>query len=97
MKKQNYISITTFSEHHKVSDSFIFSLIDLQLIEIEEINAVKYIPESQLSALEKFVSLYNDLAINSEGIDVIQHLLQRIQLMKQEISLLKRRLELYES
>ena len=80
-----------------MSDSFIFSLIDLQLIEIEEINAVKYIPESQLFALEKLVNLHNDLAINSEGIDVIQHLLQRLQRMKQEISLLKRRLELYES
>jgi hypothetical protein len=52
--------------------------------------------ESQLNELEKIIRLYYELDINLEGIETVIHLLQRINDMQDEITLLKNRLRLHE-
>ncbi len=96
MENQDYIAIETICRYHEVSEGFIISLNDSDLIEITIINQVKCIPHSQLSALEKFVRLHHDLEINPQGIDVINHLMNKIDLLQEELLRLKKRLELYE-
>jgi cytochrome c peroxidase len=66
------------------------------LIEITIIKEAEYIHESQLNELEKIVRLYYEMDINLEGIETVIHLLQRINDMQNEITLLKNRLRLYE-
>ncbi|MBK6265954.1 hypothetical protein JKA74_13005 [Marivirga sp. S37H4] len=96
MEKHEYIPLETICHYHSVSDSFIFSLNEIDLIEISVIDERNCIPASQLTDLEKYVRLHRDLEINFEGIDVINHLVQRIQSMQHQMDLLEKRLELYE-
>ncbi|MGD0341843.1 MAG: chaperone modulator CbpM [Bacteroidales bacterium] len=97
MNKANLIPANEFCASHNIEISFIDSLQEAGLIEITTIKETAYIQESQLSELEKVVRLYYDLDINLEGIETVKYLLQRINNMQEEITLLKNRLRLYES
>ena len=96
MNKVNLIPANEFCASHNIEISFIESLQETGLIEITTIKETDYIQESQLYALEKIVRLYYELDINLEGIDTVIHLLQRMNDMQDEITLLKNRLRLYE-
>jgi hypothetical protein len=97
MESKEYITIETICRHHSVSDAFVLSLGDYDLIEIQKVNEVHCVPQRQLSLLEKFVRLHHDLQINPEGITAIHHLTGRIESLQEEISFLRQRLEVYES
>jgi hypothetical protein len=97
MNKVNLIPANEFCASHNIEISFIDSLQEAGMIEITTIQETEYIQESQLNELEKIVRLYYELDINLEGIDTVFHLLQRINDMQDEITLLKNRLRLYES
>jgi len=96
MNKGNMIPANEFCASHQIEISFINSLQDAGLIEITVIKETEYIHESQLNELEKIVRLYYEMDINLEGIETVIHLLQRINDMQDEITLLKNRLRLYE-
>jgi hypothetical protein len=96
MNKVNLIPANEFCASHNMEISFIESLQETGLIEITTIKETEYIQESQLYDLEKIVRLYYELDINLEGIDTVIHLLQRMNDMQDEITLLKNRLRLYE-
>jgi chaperone modulatory protein CbpM len=96
MNKGNMIPANEFCTHHKIEISFLNSLQDAGLIEITTIEETEYISETQLNELEKIVHMYYELDINLEGIETVMHLLERINNMQDEITLLKNRLRLYE-
>jgi hypothetical protein len=96
MNKGNMIPANEFCTYHNIEISFLNSLEEAGLIEITTLEETEYIPESQLYELEKIVRLYYELDINLEGIETVMHLLQRINNMQDEITLLKNRLRLYE-
>ena len=96
MDNENMISVIEFCECHHIEMSFIDSLEETGLIEIETVEETPYIQESHLYDLERIVRLYYDLDINPEGIDAIINLLKRMDEMQHEITLLKNRLRLYE-
>lgn len=96
MEKQNFISIETICKYHNVSTAFILSLGEFELIDIQVVNNEPCMLQSQLVEVEKYVRLHNDLEINSEGLSAIFHLIQRLELMQQQITQLKMRLQLYE-
>ncbi len=50
----------------------------------------------KLKDLEKFIRLHYELDINTEGIDAIAQLLNRVENMQDEITRLKNRLRFYE-
>jgi hypothetical protein len=86
MKTIKTISISQFCNHYDVPNSFIDNLIEYELIELIEKNNKKYIVENQLHHIEKLIRLHYDLAINFEGLDVINNLLQRIENLEQELN-----------
>lgn len=96
MNKGNMIPANEFCTYYNIEISFLNSLQEAGLIEITTIEETEYIPESQLYELEKIVHLYYELDINLEGIETVMHLLQRINDMQDEITLLKNKLRLYE-
>jgi hypothetical protein len=67
------------------------------LIEITTIKESAFIEADQLQKLEKFVRLYYELDINLEGIETVNYLLQRINVLQDEITLLKNKLGIYET
>ncbi|OFY44269.1 MAG: hypothetical protein A2X18_01270 [Bacteroidetes bacterium GWF2_40_14] len=97
MQTEYYITIDDFCANYNVEPSFINSLQENGLIEIERINESRLINAEQLRELEKIVSLFYDLDINLEGIETINHLLERIKEMHTEIIALRNRLRLYEA
>jgi hypothetical protein len=97
MRKEHLISAIEFCNNHEIEISFISSLNETGLIEVVTIEEAEYIDESQLVQLEKIVRFYYDLGINLEGIETINHLLDRMNSMQDEITALRNRLRLYES
>lgn len=96
MQTENLIAIDEFCVKHDVELSFITSLKQTGLIEITTIEEAWFIHVEELQQLEKFIRLYYELDINLEGIESITHLLHRINLMQDELILLRNKLGLYE-
>jgi chaperone modulatory protein CbpM len=94
---ENLIPAAEFCANQNIEFSFIRSLQETGLIEITTIEETVYIHASQLQELERILHLYFELDINLEGIETINHLLQRINYMQDEIMALKNRLRLYET
>ena len=97
MQTEYLIALDEFCVNHGIEISFISSLRQTGLIEITNVNETGFIEAGQLQQLEKFVRLYYDLGINLEGIETINHLLNRINSLQDEITELRNRLRLYES
>ena len=96
MQTEYLITVEEFCANYNIEISFISSLQQTGLIEIPDIKETGFIDPEQLPQLEKFVRLYYDLDINLEGIETVNHLLERIDSMHNEIIVLKNRLRLYE-
>ena len=96
MPQESLISLNEFCTIHHIEFSFVNSLNEFGLIEIIKVDNAEFINEEQLLTLEKMVTLHNELGINLEGIDTVNHLLQIISNMQNELSMLKNRLRFYE-
>lgn len=96
MKEAIHISITEFCKYHYIKKSFIQDLADNQLIELMYIKKQPHIHHEELPKLEKMVRLHQDLNVNLEGIDVIQQLLQKMSELREEITLLRRKLDRFD-
>jgi hypothetical protein len=96
MQTENLIAVNEFCISHNIEISFISSLQKAGLIELTIIEEAFFIDADQLQRLEKIVHFYYELDINLEGIETINHLLQRINSLQDEIIMLKNRLRLYE-
>ena len=95
MKKELF-AITTYCSLHGVDHSFITSLQDEGLISITIEDNDEYIEEEQLPDLEVYTRWHHEMGINTEGIDVIRHLVRRLREAHNELNSLKNRLKLYE-
>lgn len=91
-----FITIIDCCREHHIETSFIYSLRDAGLIEVQLLESEEVIDLEQLPALEQFIRLHYELDINTEGIDSIRYLLDKIIALKQENNYLKSRLRLYE-
>ena len=96
MATTTLISTTDFCTWHDIEHTFVRSLSDAGLIEITIIDKGEFIPETQLQRLEKMVRLHHELDINLAGIEAITHLLDRVEILHQEMRTLKNKLRLYE-
>ena len=96
MEKENLVPVDDICRHYHVEVPFINSLQEYELIEITNIEETAFIHPEQLQRLEKLVRLHYDLDVNLEGLDVINHLLQRIETMQHEMRALKNRLGMFE-
>jgi chaperone modulatory protein CbpM len=96
MQAEKLVAVDIFCANHNIDISFVSSLKQIGLIEITTIEEISFIDLTQLEQLEKIVRFYYDLDINLEGIETINHLLQRIKALQDENTLLRNRLRLYE-
>lgn len=96
MEERTTIPAQEFCNHHQIQISFIRSLHEYGLIQVQKSNENDYLPADQLPELEKMVRLHFDLHINIEGIEAIHHLLHRVEDLQRELHVLRSRLRLYE-
>lgn len=91
------IAITQYCSIHEIEADFINSLADEGLIAITVVEGDRFISEEQLQDLELYTRWYSEMGINTAGIEVIKHLLDKIRHMQMEITALRERLHLYEA
>ncbi len=96
MKKENYILVRHYCERTHIPDAFIKALNEYGLIRYKQIETEVYILDEEIPEIERFDRLYNDLGINLEGIDALNHMLRRLRNMESEMNTLRKRLRLYE-
>ncbi|WP_299002328.1 chaperone modulator CbpM [uncultured Tenacibaculum sp.] len=96
MSNKELISIQKVIVHHNLDEQFIESIESFQLIEFVVKDTDKYVYVEQLPTLEKIIRLYYDLEVNMQGIDVINNMLDRMDMMRKTIQQLENKLKLYE-
>ena len=96
MSPEELIRIEDLCQYYKVETSFIDALNEYGLIEIRTIKQKTFIEKDRISDFERMLRLHDELGINFEGIDVINHLLHRIDELQNELTAYKNRLRLYE-
>ena len=89
------IPVIDFCIHNKVEITFIQSLEDYGLVRTKTIEKNVFINIEDLSKLEKFLRLSQDLSINLEGIHAVAHLLEQLYKMEDELIVLKNELNYY--
>ena len=89
------IIVSEYCTKCHIEPSFLDSLQEGGLIDIQTQDGERYLLYSQLPDVERYSRMYYDLAINMEGIDAIHHLLERMEEMHREIHSLRSRLRLF--
>lgn len=93
----DFIVIKEYCQKSHIEPSFIISLEEGGLIDVQVIEGERYLPVSQLRELERYTHLYYDLSINIEGIDAIRHMLDRMSRLQEEVAQLRRQLQVFRS
>lgn len=96
MGAKNYIAITDFCYSHKIDESFVFSLEEYDLIQIDYVEKQPFFHQDDLPKLEKMVRLHQELNINLDGLEAIHHLLEKIEKLQEELIVLKRKVNRFE-
>lgn len=96
MQPEESISVYEFCNHQQIDVSFVHTLYNRGLIQLQEIDEKYFLLREQLPHVEKMARLHFDLDINMAGIESITHLLNRIQAMQQQITEMHNRLIFYE-
>lgn len=89
MASEELIPTKDFCIYHNIELSFIDSLENSGLIQVQSVEHTTYIHIDEMQKLEKFVRLHYDLDINVEGIETINYLLERMEELQNEILQLK--------
>ena len=93
----DFIVIKEYCQKSHIEPSFIISLEEGGLIDVQVIEGERYLPVSQLRELERYTHLDYDLSINIEGIDAIRHILDRMNRLQEEVTQLRRQLQVFRS
>jgi hypothetical protein len=96
MKQENYISVKTFCQHHGVKESFVYSMYEFELLQIDDSKEEALLSTDELPILEKMVRLHKELDINPEGVQAVYHLLQQVEGLQEEVTALKRKLDRFD-
>lgn len=91
----NLISVEDICAYHHVEINFIHSLEDFGLIRTTIKKQSVFLPVDELSKLEQYLRLAQDLEINLEGIHAVSHLLNQLQHMQEKITTLQNELNYY--
>lgn len=89
------IKIDDICAYHHIEFKFIQSLEDFGLIQTTIVKKTTCLDLDQLSKLEHYLRLRNDLDINLEGIHAVSHLLQQVSHLQEELTELKNELNYY--
>jgi len=92
-----FIPTETLCLHYKIEVSYVETLSEMGLIQIQNIENKLCIHEDEITTLEKIIRLQNDLNLNLEAIDIIFNLLNKEKALLEEINLLKNKLSIYEN
>ena len=97
MNLENLIPVAKLCSHYQVEISFFTNLNEMGLLQIKTVETIPYIESDSIFEIEKMIRMHQELAVNTEGIDVVFNLLQKIDTLQNEVTTLQNRLRLYEN
>ena len=97
MKDKELIPVEFFCTTSHVEVSLLDTLEESGLVNITVREEHRYIAVDELGRVEKLVRLHDDLGINVEGLEAIEHMLQRVETLQEEMRNLRNRLRRYEA
>ena len=89
------IIVSEYCHKCHIEPSFIELLEEGGLINVHTEGSEHYLLVSELPDVERYSRMYYDLSINIAGIDAIHHMLERIELLQQEVRSLRNELGFY--
>ncbi len=95
MTKQ-LLKITDICKIYDVENGFINEIVEYELITPVKTDSDLFIEEDELPVLEKIINLHYDLGVNLEGIEIIMNLLDKIDILNEEINKLQRIVKYFE-
>ena len=96
MGTKNLISIQQFCSQYEIPITFINALHEYELIEIIVAKNNNFLKATEIQKIEKMMRMYYDLDINIEGIHVIDNLLEKLEDLQNQVTVLNNKLRLYE-
>jgi len=96
MKNEELITVETCCMQYNIEVAFVHSLFSAGLIHPVTVEEVDYLQQENIPELEKMIRLHYEMEVNIEGIEVIAHLLKRVDALQEEIKTLRNKLSLYE-
>ena len=96
MSDEEIIPLELFCSYYDVDLTFLETLESHGLISIRNRENQKFIQRDDLAELEKYSRMYYELKINVEGIDALNHLLEKLKQLSREADMLRARLRIYE-
>ncbi len=95
--ENTHISAALYCQTHCIEIEFIQHLSDSGLLRVERQNEEKMLLIDELEKADKFRRLYYDLDVNVAGLAVIDHLLEQVQTLQQQVTALRRQMNFYEA
>lgn len=89
--ERTLVKIIDVCRSYRIESTFVRDLHENGLIELVSVEEEEFIYEEQLTQLEQYSTWHYDLELNLQGIDVVRHLLDRIEQLQLEIHNLKDR------
>ena len=96
MQTKHLVSIRDFCVYHRIDTAFVQTLEQRGLVQIITVEQSLYVPPDEVSRLEKFVRLHQDLAIHADDLDIVNDLLERLEGLQQRVTQLQNQLAFYE-
>jgi chaperone modulatory protein CbpM len=87
-----YIAVEEFCTHHGVEIMLIREFADFGLIELSVQESGEFVPDEEVSRLERMLRLFRELEVNKEGIDIILHMREELKQLRRETADLRHRL-----
>ena len=96
MTPEALISAHDFFTYHQLNLDFMAALDEQGVLQTITIGQVRYLHHDQLAPLERLIRLHRDLAVHVEDLDIVLHLLDRLEQTQEQVSQLQNRLAFYE-
>lgn len=85
MEKETLIMVKSFCSSCSISTELFHQLKEYGLIVTIEQDDIEYLNDENLMKAEQFIRLHKTLHINMEGLDVVAHLLDKINRLEEEL------------
>ena len=91
-KIMKYIAVEEFCTHHGVEVMLVREFADFGLIQLLVEENREFVPDEEVSRLERMLRLSQELEVNKEGIDIILHMREELKQLRREADQLRYRL-----
>lgn len=96
MNSEKLILLDSLCNHYNIEMTFFYTLSEMNRITIKTIDKSLYVEENTLYEIEKMIRMHQELNVNTEGIDIVLNLLEKMDRIQNQLVSVKNRLRLYE-